>query len=414
MTTSVVIVSFRPGDWLEPCVASVIDQADQVIVVDNGSEGASASAIGGRCGAETVRSKFNRGFTGGVIAGMRRARGDVVALLNDDAVADPGWLKAAEAALEGPGVAAVTPKVLLSGWWGEVAFDDQPWHAPGDRRPFGRRVTSVRVGGVEVLHRALGVGLHRLEGEGFGDVEKPVRWRWTAGQRPFYVPLGPDGEGPVTVNGQVVEVQAVVRLLNHAGSWFHADGTASEIALGQPDDGRMDRPGRPFGFSGTAPVFRGDALKWVGGLSKPFFAYSEDSDWCLRAHLAGLHVAYEPSAVVRHRLSATSGGPRSPLVRLLTERNAALCLVRNAPEPVVAATIEKIRSRDRADPVRKSFEDLLPWGRASRFWLRRRWNLEPEEVWARWADVEPAEDPSPADLAWIARNRPPGDMFATP
>ena len=62
-----------------------------------------------------------------------------------------------------------------------------------------------------------------------------------------------------------------------------------------------------------------------------FFAYNEDTDWCLRARLAGLRILYDPDASVRHRLSATSQGPSSPMVRLLAQRNALLCLVRNAP-----------------------------------------------------------------------------------
>ena len=34
--------------------------------------------------------------------------------------------------------------------------------------------------------------------------------------------------------------------------------------------------------------------------------YLEDTDWCLRARLAGLRIVYDPTASVRHRLSATS------------------------------------------------------------------------------------------------------------
>jgi GT2 family glycosyltransferase len=288
VTTSVVIVSYRPGDWLAPCVASVVAQADQVIVVDNGSAGEEASAIARQGGAETVRSAKNCGFTGGFNAGLRRALGDVIGVINDDATAEPGWLTAAQGPLGDPSVAAVTPKVLLAGWWGEVKIDDQPWSVPGDARVLGRRLLSVKVDGVEVLHRVLG-GAHRLEGAGFGDDAGPVRWRWTSPPAPFYVPLAGDGEavGAVTVNGDPVTVTAVCRLINHAGSSLHQDGTASELGLGAPDDGRLDQPADRFGFSGTAPVFRAETLRRIGSLADPFFAYSEDTDWCLRAHLAG-------------------------------------------------------------------------------------------------------------------------------
>jgi glycosyltransferase involved in cell wall biosynthesis len=143
MHTSVVILSYRPGAWLADAVASVVDRADEVLVVDNGSEGAEASGIARRAGAEVVRSETNRGFTGGVNLGVARARGEVVGLLNDDAVAGPDWLGAATARLADPGVAAVAPRVLLAGTWREVVLGDDDRLVPGDPRPLGRMVRSV-------------------------------------------------------------------------------------------------------------------------------------------------------------------------------------------------------------------------------------------------------------------------------
>ena len=39
VSASVVVVSYRPGDWLLSCLKSVVGQADEVVLVDNGSEG---------------------------------------------------------------------------------------------------------------------------------------------------------------------------------------------------------------------------------------------------------------------------------------------------------------------------------------------------------------------------------------
>ena len=95
MTTSVVVVSYRPGRWLAPCLASVTAQADEVLVLDNGSKGATASRIGLEAGAKVLRSEVNQGFAPAVNEGARRVKGEVLALLNDDAIAGPGWLAAA-------------------------------------------------------------------------------------------------------------------------------------------------------------------------------------------------------------------------------------------------------------------------------------------------------------------------------
>ncbi len=177
--SSVVIVSYRPGDWLAPCVTSALQQADQVVVVDNGSAGNEASDVAADLDAEVVRAPVNLGFAAGVNLGLRQARGAVIGLLNDDAVAGPGWIESAWSALDDPGVAAVTPKVVLDGVFGEVVLDDDPWLAPGDARPLGRQVRSVTVGGSEVLEAVLGVGMHDVE-TAVVDGE-PARWRWTGG-----------------------------------------------------------------------------------------------------------------------------------------------------------------------------------------------------------------------------------------
>ena len=276
--TSVVVVSHRPGAWLAPCLASVLPQAGEVLCVDNGADG-EAAAVAGPMGATVVRSPTNVGFTGGVALGLARARGAVVGVLNDDAVAGPTWLAAAGAVLEDPSVAAVTPKVVLAGTYAEVVLDDDPWFAPGDARPLGRRLTTVTVDGDEVLEALQGAGVHDLETA----TDTGARWRWTAGRAPFYVPV-PDGGGTeLCVEGEPVRPRTRCTLLNHAGSFLEFHGVAGEYGLGAPDDGRFDTPAERFGFSGTAPVFRADTLRRLGSFAVPFFAYNEDTDWCLRA-----------------------------------------------------------------------------------------------------------------------------------
>jgi GT2 family glycosyltransferase len=396
---TVVVVSYRPGDWLAPCIASVQNQAGQVVVVDNGSPDHEVSAVGTALGAHVVRSGSNLGFAGGVELGLRHARGAVVGVLNDDAVAGPGWIDAASAALADRTVAAVTPKVVLDGLFAEVVLDDEPWSAPGDARRLGRQLRSITVGTTEVLEEALGAGIYDTE-HALVDGE-PSRWRWSAAGLAFYVPVtdpGASGEGrvdSVVVNGEAVSVRTTCRLLNHAGSYLEPHGVAGEYGLGAPDDGRFDAGAERFGFSGTAPVFRAETLHRLGGFAPQFFAYNEDTDWCLRARLAGLRILYDPSAAVRHRLSATSQGPRSPLVRFLAQRNATLCLVRNAPADV-ARHLLRLQMRGHPDPeLRRAVLTKLPWALASRARMRRLWRATPRAVWDRWVGADTAWDTSP-------------------
>jgi len=70
----VVVVSHRPGDWLAACLASVLDQADEVTVVDNGSDDGAASRVAVKLGARTVRSERNWGFVNKAAGAQRDGR----------------------------------------------------------------------------------------------------------------------------------------------------------------------------------------------------------------------------------------------------------------------------------------------------------------------------------------------------
>jgi GT2 family glycosyltransferase len=89
---SVIIVSYNVRTLLERCVASVAE-ADEVIVVDNDSTDGSAAVIEAEHrGATLVRMGANRGFSAAVNAGVERASGDALLLLNSDAEVPPGAL----------------------------------------------------------------------------------------------------------------------------------------------------------------------------------------------------------------------------------------------------------------------------------------------------------------------------------
>jgi GT2 family glycosyltransferase len=389
VTTSVVILSYRPGPWLAEAVASVVDQADEVIVVDNGSPLAEASTIARASGARPLRSETNRGFTGGVNLGVEHATGDVVALLNDDAVAGPGWLTSATSRLADPGVAAVAPKVLLSGWYREVMFDDDDLIVPGDHRALGRMVHSVTVDGVDHLGVAVGAGLHPIEQSGSD------RWRWTSGRRPWYVPAGPDTA--VEIDGVPAPPGRSCRVVNSAGLYLRTDGYAGDIGFGAPDDGRFDTRADRFALSGAALAVRADTWRLLGGLAGPYFAYYEDIDWCWRAGLAGLRLVYDPTATVDHRRGATSGGADDPRVRVMAERNRTLTMVRNGPWDQVGAALVA-RWREGPDGgVRRGIGRHLPWAVVSRGASLPRRRRHPAQIWDRWAGVDTAWDGSPVE-----------------
>ena len=389
MKASVVVVSYRPGEWLSPCLASLSGQADEVVLVDNGSSGGVASEIGRRAGVRVLRFESNTGFAPAADAGASASSGKILAFLNDDAVAGPGWLGAATEALSDESIAAVGPKVVLTTRYREIRYPDDDWSAPGDPRPLGRQIRSVKVNGAELLGTAAGPGLYRMETGSGGD-----RWRWTAGPRPWYVPLpDADGAAQVTVDGQPAPPGPVVRLINSAGAFLDTRGYGGDIAADTPDDERLDEPAERFAISGSAFVTRRATWDEVGPFAARFFAYYEDMDWCWRAQLAGKRILYDPSATVEHRRSASSGGEHQPWVRVMSERNRTLTMVRNGPRRLATKALRDRFAEGPDGGVRSGIARLLPWAIASRARLARSWAVRPEEVWERWA----GQDAAPPD-----------------
>lgn len=65
-----------------------------------------------------------------------------------------------------------------------------------------------------------------------------------------------------------------------------------------------------------------------GLLDESFFLYYEDAELCLRATRAGYRIRYVPQAVVRHRVSASTGGDESRLAVYYGTRNRLAVLSR--------------------------------------------------------------------------------------
>jgi len=115
---TVVVVTWEGRHLLGPCLRSLRAQTcpHRVVVVDNASTDGTAGFLAAEFPeARLVRNPANLGFAGGVAAGLEQVETPYVALLNNDAEADPGWLEALVGALEQhEDAAAVTSRMLLS------------------------------------------------------------------------------------------------------------------------------------------------------------------------------------------------------------------------------------------------------------------------------------------------------------
>jgi GT2 family glycosyltransferase len=114
---TVVVVSWEGAHLLPACLESLRQQTvpHTVLVVDNGSTDGTEELLAERFPeVVVVQTGANLGFSGGAQAGLDAATTPYVALLNNDAVADPGWLDALVRCLDAhPEAAAVTSRMLL-------------------------------------------------------------------------------------------------------------------------------------------------------------------------------------------------------------------------------------------------------------------------------------------------------------
>ena len=192
-------------DSIEKERSGATDGALRVTLVDNGSTDGTIEDVRRRHpSVRIVRLKENRGFTGGIAAGVEVASAAWLAFVNNDAVMEPGWLDAMTHAAESApdDVIAIAGKIVSADgervdfYRGHMTFDGH-----GFQQDYGRPVSSVAEppGGSEMLFACGGNMLVRREPfialGGFDDdffaylEDVDFGWRsWLAGWRTTWLP----------------------------------------------------------------------------------------------------------------------------------------------------------------------------------------------------------------------------------
>jgi GT2 family glycosyltransferase len=137
----------------------------------------------------------------------------------------------------------------------------------------------------------------------------------------------------------------------------------TNTGYGQP---RLEPTLAPFATrraGGGAMLISSTAVAEIGAFDELLFAYAEDTDWSLRAARAGRRVLVVPASVVRHAVSAASGGASSPDTLYYGLRNGLVVAERWAPlgpvrtwvrraEAVAAHLAQAVRSDRRRGGIR--------------------------------------------------------------
>jgi len=305
----VVIVNWRRPELTIRAARSITGQlggGDTLVVVDNASGDDSIERMT-RAGLTVVQSSRNLGFGAGVNLGARGMCEDVLVLINNDAVAEPGFLEAILAPLSDPPA------------------------APEPTQPGSPRTTS---------NSAPAAAPARILLAG--------RWK----------PAGPDQEALISPRtGRWVRVsnEAAARgegevLVNSTGNLVDASGNGYDRDWLVPAE-REHSPSEVFGLCGGACAIRREVWRALGGFREDLFMYYEDTDlsWRLREH--GWRVVYVREAVVRHE-HASSSGTGSPMFIRVNARNRILVAAAHSPARVVVQALARTLVRGLRGPRR--------------------------------------------------------------
>ena len=116
---SVIVVNHNRGDLLRQCLNSILSQSYnrlEIVVVDNGSSDNSLSVVKSFPDPKIKLMTLdqNYGFARGNNVGIKEAQGELIALLNNDAVADEHWIEClVEAMQSGSQVGMCASKILF-------------------------------------------------------------------------------------------------------------------------------------------------------------------------------------------------------------------------------------------------------------------------------------------------------------
>ncbi|MBS1902334.1 MAG: glycosyltransferase family 2 protein [Bacteroidetes bacterium] len=112
------------------------------------------------------------------------------------------------------------------------------------------------------------------------------------------------------------------KIIWYAGAFQKWHTGYHHVGVFEEDRGQFDTACTTEYASGCLMLMRGDLIKTLGGLSKEYFIYWEESDWCMRARERGYSCWYEPRAVIYHNFKSAPHGKETPFYMYMQTRNS--------------------------------------------------------------------------------------------
>ena len=311
------------------------------------------------------------GFAGGCNLGIQAAASEYVALVNNDTMVEPGWLRElVEVAESDPRIGLVGSKLLFLTPFLDLGLEVLP---EGSEAPSS-------VPALDLLEaRALGCDYDKLI------IRDGHIWKGHDGARVVHtlarsarlaVPIAqadapaslvltlrsvqPGRDSTVTVFAGDTEIErlevmhtprtfrldipretvarAARDMINNAGTRIDGEGRFGDRGIFEFDHGQFDLVTDVPALCGASVLLRRTMLERIGGFDTRYFMYFEDVDLSWRARRAGWRLVYTPRSRLRH-VHAGSSGEGSPAWVFFVTRNHMFWLIKHG---TVSAALRRV------------------------------------------------------------------------
>lgn len=369
---SVIVLNYFGEKVIESTLNSLLNMnypknRYEIIVVDNNSNDNSKEILT-RYSKDYSKIKLffldkNLGFSRGNNIGIKKAKGEFVALLNNDCVVEKNWLRELiKTAIKDKKIFAVNSKILLYPKFINIRFNINPkllpvysWLSKShlydklDSKlyylPLWRESNCFQIeipyepykdNSVEftILFNSRG-----FKFENVSDLKNTIIFENKSLDITNIMINGDDVEYKITCNLSNSNIfKKTLDKIQDAGILVFQDGYGRDIGAivsgnkqyHEYDVGQYDKEKEIYAACGAAVLYNKRILNKIGYLDESFFMYYEDVEISERARFAGFKIVYSPYAVVRHH-HALFSKEWSPFFIYHVEKGRLLHLFYNFP-----------------------------------------------------------------------------------
>jgi GT2 family glycosyltransferase len=130
-------------------------------------------------------------------------------------------------------------------------------------------------------------------------------------------------------------------VINETKQDLYTCGRFEPRGLLERDEGQWDRRLPTAIVTGSASLYRRDAVEAAGGFDEDYFMYCEDADLCLRMVLLGYRGLYVPEARAYHAWAASTGRS-SDSSRYHSVRNGLTTMLKDVPGALLIRSLPRM------------------------------------------------------------------------